>query len=86
MSRKVRSARGEVVDFDMLAIKQQLASIPAPVGVSQRRKFVDDKDGFKVKTVKQQPESSALQVAIDSAAASAASATRRAPAKKFRDS
>jgi len=74
MSRKVRSARGDIVDFDMLAIKQQLASIPAPVGVTQRRKFIDDKDGLRQKTVKQQPvEVSALDVSLESANISAKS-------------
>ncbi len=74
MSRKVRSARGDIVDFDMLAIKQQLASIPAPTGVTQRRKFIDDKDGLRQKTVKQQPvEVSALDVSLESASISAKS-------------
>lgn len=72
MSRKVRSARGDIVDFDMLAIKQQLASIPAPSGVAQRRKFIDDKDGVRQKTIKQQPaEVSALDISLESASISA---------------
>jgi len=50
MPRKiVTSARQEVVDFDMLAIKQQLATTPVPVSVNQRRKFIDEKDGIKTK-------------------------------------
>lgn len=49
-SRKVvRSARGEIVDFDYLAIKEQLAATPVPVSVNQRRKFIDEKDGIKTK-------------------------------------
>lgn len=51
MSKKARSARGELVDFDLLAIKQQLATTPVPVGVNQRRKFIDEKDGLKTKQV-----------------------------------
>ena len=47
MSRKAQSARGELVDFDLLSIKDQLASKPVPVGVNQRRKFIDEKDGLK---------------------------------------
>lgn len=47
MSKKSRSARGELVDFDLLAIKQQLATLPVPVSVDQRRRFIDEKDGVK---------------------------------------
>jgi len=47
MSKQARSARGQIVDFDLLAIKQQLAKQPVPVGVNQRRKFIDEKDGIK---------------------------------------
>lgn len=49
MSRLTRSARGSLVDFDLLAIKQQIAAAPAPVSVDQRRKFIDEKDGLKSK-------------------------------------
>lgn len=49
MSKRARSARGEIIDFDLLAIKQQLAVTPVPVGVDQRRKFIDEKDGIKIK-------------------------------------
>ena len=47
MSKQARSARGKIVDFDLLAIKQQLAKQPVPVGVTSRRKFIDEKDGIK---------------------------------------
>jgi hypothetical protein len=57
MSKKARSARGELVDFDMLAIKQQLATLPVPVSVDARRRFIDDKDGVKQKATKQAPVS-----------------------------
>jgi hypothetical protein len=87
MSRKARSARGEIVDFDMLAIKQQMSAIPVPVSVNQRRKFVDDRDGFKVKTVKQQSSDvSALQVAVESANISASSGVKRSNLKKAKES
>lgn len=49
-----RSAKGEIVDFDILKIKQQLASRPAAVSVDGRRKFIDTKDGVKPKEQKQQ--------------------------------
>ena len=69
MSRKTRSARGEVVDFDLIAIKQQLAMAPTPVSVNQRRRFIDEKDG--VKTKQAPPLPSALDVAAAAAEESA---------------
>jgi|SRR5271167_5028605 len=47
MAKQARSARGKIVDFDLLSIKSQLAKQPVPVGVNQRRKFIDEKDGIK---------------------------------------
>jgi hypothetical protein len=38
---KTRSARGEVVDFDLIQIKQDIASGPRPVNVSSREEFID---------------------------------------------
>jgi len=49
MAKIARSARGEAVDFDLLAIKQQLATTPVPVNVNQRRKFIDNRDNGKKK-------------------------------------
>lgn len=43
MSKKVRSARGEIVDFELLAIKQQLASAPVPKLVAERKRVIDSK-------------------------------------------
>jgi predicted TPR repeat methyltransferase len=47
MARRGRSARGEMVDFDLLAISAALASAPAPSVVQARREFIDEKDGLK---------------------------------------
>jgi hypothetical protein len=71
MSKKARSARGELIDFDLLAIKQQLAVTPVPVGVDQRRKFIDEKDGIKTKQIISQSAPSALDVALTAAMQSA---------------
>lgn len=70
MSRKTRSARGNVVDFDLLAIKEQLAAKPVPVGVNDRRRFIDEKDGLKSR-VKAAPVPDALKVAAEAAKTSA---------------
>lgn len=46
MGKAVRSARGAVVDFDLLKIKEQLAGQPAPVSVADRREYIDVRDGL----------------------------------------
>jgi len=57
MGQKIRSARGELIDFEMLAIKQQLASAPVPKAVEQRKKAIDAKDGARsMAEVEQEPE------------------------------
>lgn len=81
MSR-VRSARGETVNFELIAIKQQLASAPVPVGVKDRRRFIDEKDGIRVKQVHgavSQPAqvSDALALGIQAAAESARAKTKK---------
>lgn len=44
MVKKVtRSARGEVVDFDSLKIKEQLASAPTPLDVKTRQNFIENR-------------------------------------------
>lgn len=47
MAKRVRSAKGEVIDFDVLMIKAQLAAKPLMVDVQQRREFVDSKENGK---------------------------------------
>jgi hypothetical protein len=47
MPRLVRSARGELVDFDLIAIANQLAAAPVPVSINERRLFIDEKNGIK---------------------------------------
>ncbi len=71
MSRKTRSARGDVVDFDLIAIKQQLATAPTPVSVDQRRRFIDEKDGVKSKQAPKPPLPAALDIAAAAAEESA---------------
>lgn len=44
---KARSARGVIVDFDLLKIKQQLAQIPPSKVTLERRKFIDQKDAAR---------------------------------------
>ena len=41
MGKQVRSAKGAMVDFDLMAIKEQMASAPAPLDVRKRQDFID---------------------------------------------
>lgn len=41
MGKKVRSAKGVIVDFDLMAIKEQMAAAPAPLDVKKRQDFID---------------------------------------------
>ena len=40
-TKTVRSARGAIVDFDLMAIKEQMAAAPAPLDVKKRQDFID---------------------------------------------
>ena len=51
MARIARSTRGQMVNFDLLSIKDQLGSLPAPVFVKERRQFIDEKEGLVRKQV-----------------------------------
>jgi len=61
MPRIVRTARGELVDFDTIVIKQQLAQAPMNVEVARRKEFIDSKEG-KVRGAQR-----ASSITIDSA-------------------
>jgi len=40
---KVRSSKGEIVDFDLLKIKAQMTAAPKTVDVKAREDFIDKK-------------------------------------------
>ena len=52
MTRKVRSAKGVLVDFDLLQIKEAIASAPKPTEVRKREDFIDKKLRRRVKKIK----------------------------------
>lgn len=58
---KVRSARGEMVNFDALKIKEQLADRPAPMEVRAREDFVDRRLKRRAKRKAQQQVTTAIQ-------------------------
>jgi hypothetical protein len=43
MAKTARSARGEIVDFDIIFIKNELANALAPTEVMKRQNFIDSK-------------------------------------------
>ncbi len=43
MGKKVRSARGVIIDFDLMKIKEQIASAPAPLEVKARQNFIESR-------------------------------------------
>lgn len=52
MSKPVKSARGALVDFDLMRIKEQIGSAPKPVNVKAREDFVDQKFKRRLKKIK----------------------------------
>lgn len=52
MSVKGRSAKGEIVDFDVLKIKEQMANAPPSVDVRARQDFIDRRLKRRLKTTK----------------------------------
>jgi hypothetical protein len=74
MARLVRTALGDIVDFDLLAIKQQLASAQPPKVVEDRKVAIDEKDGVRTSVV---PDIDFLAVANEAAAVNARGAAAR---------
>ena len=72
MSNIVRSARGEAIDFELLAIKAQLAAVQVPKVVEARKRAIDEKDGVRT----------SVQDDVDFMAASVEAAASSATAKR----
>lgn len=73
MATIVRSAKGELVDFELLAIKAQLASAPVPKAVETRKQAIDAKDGVKTDVAPDLQLDDMLAVGLDAARTSASS-------------
>ena len=69
MGKFARSARGAIVDFDLIEIKNTLNSMPQPISVDQRRQFINDKDGVSAKKaqINGAVASEAMQLALQAA-------------------
>lgn len=65
MAQRAYSARGEIVDFEIIKIKADIAAIPAPTTVSARRIYIDEKAGvLKPKESQSAAQSSSALAAI----------------------
>jgi hypothetical protein len=62
MPKVVRSAKGQEVNFDMLKIKQQIASAPKPTSVKAREDFIDKKFKRRLKRLKREVAQKAVDV------------------------
>lgn len=51
MGKKIRSAKGEMVDFDLLKIKEQIATTPPPQDVKARQDFIEKRLRRRLKKV-----------------------------------
>lgn len=75
MSKSTRSARGDFVDFELLAIKAQLASKPVPKPVVERREAIEEREGTK--PLPSPAVEELLAIATEAAATSIKSAPKR---------
>lgn len=71
----VRSARGDLVNFELLAIKSQLASVPVPKKVEERKVAIEEREGTK--PVQSEAVNELLKVAEEAATVSTRSAPKR---------
>lgn len=80
MSNLIRSARGDTVNFELLAIKQQLAAKPVPKQVEERRAAIEEREGI----APSMPEavSELLAIASEAAAQSEKAVDRSTPRRK----
>ena len=68
---RTRSAKGEMVDFDLLKIRQKLAEQPVTLDVKAREDFIDKKLRRRMRKAKQAVAASVDPVSVESEALSA---------------
>lgn len=67
MSKLHRSAKGELVDFDLLKIKQQMASAPKAPEVKARENFIDQRQKRRLNRIKLAQPDPVEQPPVDAA-------------------
>lgn len=65
MAKGVKSARGQLVDFDLLKIKQQIATAPKTSTVKAREDFIDQKFKRRLKKLTRKPTESTIESEVD---------------------
>lgn len=61
MAKQVRSARGELVDFDLLRIKENLGSAPKASTVKAREDFIDNKFKRRLRRMAEAAQTNTIQ-------------------------
>lgn len=61
MPKSVKSARGATVDFDLMKIKESIASDPAPLDVQARQDHIDQRLRRRLRNMKKTPMSTAAK-------------------------
>jgi ribosomal protein S21 len=79
---KVRSAKGEIVDFDLLKIKQQMQTTPKPVEVKAREDFIEKRLKRRQARQAARTASIAKKQASGSSESDSISSTETAPVRK----
>lgn len=62
---RVKSAKGKVVDFDLLKIKRQIADKPVSIDVKARQVFIDQKARRRLRKITKQATAAAIEVSSE---------------------
>lgn len=76
---KARSARGTIVDFDLLKIKQNLGAKPRTLEVKAREDFIDKRLRRRLRKLNPIPATSETHVKVESPELAAAAPTEANP-------
>lgn len=63
--RRIMSMRGEVVDFDLMDIKNQMANQPKPTEVKRRETFIESRLRRRAKKLEEKTKTLATQLNKD---------------------
>lgn len=53
---KVVSARGQVIDIDLLRLKQEMATMPKPIAIQAREDFIEKRSKRRNRRIKKDAE------------------------------
>ncbi|MDE1830605.1 MAG: hypothetical protein KGI25_09810 [Thaumarchaeota archaeon] len=73
---RVKSAKGKIVDFDLLKIKRGLAGKPVSIDVKARQAFIDQKARRRLRKITKQASAAAIDVDSEVLAAVESTATQ----------